>query len=441
MKYKAFGGSEILYVADSVAREKGLNKENVLGALEEAIAFAAKRKYGTHIEIKASINRQTGDMKLYKKLLVAEKLSKEQIDEGMDETEIINLEDALEISPDAKEGDIIRDFLPPLDLGRLNALSTRQIIVKKIKELERDKLYEEYKGKIGEIINGVVERVEANALIIKIGGTEAILKKEQTLKTDFYKLGDRIRAILTKFDKESKGPLLILSRTHKDFVAQLFKQEVPEIYDKIIEIKNIARDPGSKTKIAVYSSDFSIDPVGSCVGIRGARVQSIIKELRGERIDIVKWSDDVATYIVNSMGTINVSKVVIDEDTRKIEVVIPDEDQSQAIGRKGQNVKLISELVGWKIDMITEESETLKRQETFSKTTKIFMEQLNLEEILAQLLSSEGYNSIETLANTEITKLASIEGLDEEIANELISRAQKFLANPDEDKKDDDIEV
>jgi N utilization substance protein A len=441
MRNRNFGGNEILHVADAVARDKGISKDSIIEALEDAIAMAAKRKYGANINVKATINRNLGNIELYREILVVKDNFKGVNDISSEIVKTIELSEARKDNPDLNEGDIIKEILPPLEIGRLNAISAKQVIISKVKELERDKIFEEYKDRIGEIINGIVEKIEANGYIIKLGNVEAILKKDQVLKTDYYKLGDRIRAYLTKLDKETNGPPLILSRTHKDFVAQLFKQEVPEIYDRIIEIKNIARDPGSRTKISVYSSDSSIDPIGSCVGMRGIRVQSIIKELKGEKIDIVKWSEDPATYVVNALGSIRVSKVVIDEDQNRIEVVVPEEDQSQAIGRRGQNVKLISELVGWRINITTEELESSKRQEEFGRITKLFMEVLNLEEILAQLLASEGFSSIENLADADMIAIASVEGLDEEIAKELISRAKEHLSNNQEieqnvDKKD-----
>ena len=425
MDIKSFGGNEILHVVDAVARDKGIPKERILRALEEAIGTAAKRKYGANICVKAYINRKSGDIKFYRETLVVKEMPKFDCTEQ--EMDVINLAEANKKNPDLKDGDVIREVLPPLEIDRLNAIFAKQIIIAKIREIERDKLYEEFKGRIGDVLNGLVEKIEVTGFVIKVGGAEAVLKKDQALKTDYYKLGDRIRACLIKLDKESKGPMLVLSRVHNNFVEQLFKQEVPEIYDKIIEIKGIARDPGSRTKIAVYSSDPSIDPVGSCVGMRGIRVQSVIKELRGEKIDIVKWSEDPATYIINALGSIQVSKVIIDEDEGKIEIVVSDEDQSQAIGRRGQHVKLISDLVGWKINITTEELESTRRHEEFTRITKLFMDKLNLEEILAQLLASEGYDSIKSLAETDIKTIASVEGLDEEIANELIARAKEHI--------------
>ncbi len=442
MKNKNFGGNEILHVAEAVARDKGISKESIIEALEEAMAIAAKRKYGSNIKVKAHINRNLGNIELYREVLVVKDgfISDNTRDENNEEVKTIEISKALETDTDINEGDVIKQILPPLEIGRLNAISAKQIIINKVKELEKDKVFEEYKNRVGEVLNGVVEKIETGGYIVKLGSAEAILKKDQTLKTDFYKLGDRIRACLANLDKESNGPILILSRTHKDFVTQLFKQEVPEIYDRIIEVKNIARDPGSRTKIAVYSSDPSIDPVGSCVGMRGVRVQAIIKELKGEKIDIVKWSDDPATFVVNSLGSsIRVSKVIIDEEQNKIEIIVPEEDQSQAIGRRGQNIKLISELVGWKINITTEEIESTRRQEEFNSITKLFMEVLNLEEILAQLLASEGFLNIKSLADADINSVANIEGLDEEIAKELISRSKEYLDAQKQKDNDSDL--
>ena len=324
-------------------------------------------------------------------------------------------------------GEIIQELLPPLEIGRLAAQSAKQIITVKLKEIERNKQYNEFKDRVGDIVNGIVEKIEARNIIIKIGSAEAVLKKEYMLKSDNYRQGDRVRAYLLNLDKDSKGPMIILSRTHNEFLAMLFKQEVPEIYDRIIEVKGVARDPGSKSKIAVYSSDKGVDAVGSCVGIRGSRVQSITNELRGEKIDIIQWSSDVASFAINALAPAQVSKVIIDEEQNKMEVIVPDDNQSQAIGRRGQNVRLASDLIGWKVDILTEEIESKRRQEEFGTITTEFMEHLNLEEILAQLLASEGFTSIKELAEAEVSEISSIEGLDEEIAKELIERAQEYL--------------
>jgi len=432
MTNKSFGGSEILHVADTVARDKGISKELIIEALEQAIAISAKRKYGANTKIKASINRRLGNIEIYREVLVVNSNIESYSDHK--DIEVIDIREAKNKDHELQEGDKIKEILPPLEIGRLNAISVRQIVMNRINELEKDKIVEEYKNRVGEIINGIVEKVEYDGYVIRIGSDEAILKKEYTLKTDYYKIGDRIRAYLLKLDRQSNGPILSLSRTHKNFVIQLFKQEVPEIYDRIIEIKNISRDPGSRTKVVVYSSDPSIDPVGSCVGMRGIRVQAVIKELKGEKIDIIKWSEDLATLVINSFGSVRVSKVIIDEEQKKIEIVVPEDNQSQAIGRRGQNIKLISELVGWRINITTEEIESVKRQEEFNRISKLFTEVLNLEEILAQLLASEGFASIESLANANSRSIASIEGLDDEIANELIIRAKEYLKNNKEDK-------
>lgn len=420
MKNKNFSRNEILYVVEAVARDKGIPKELIIKALEEAIVTAARNKYGAKTEIKASINKKSGNIEIYREILV------NRFDEKRQSIMIDNSNKEHHLNSDFK---VIKDMLPPLEIGRLNAISAKQIIINRISELEKDKVFEEYKNRVGEIVSGVVEKVEAGGYTVKLGTTEATLQKDQILKTDYYKLGDRIRAYLLKIDKEHNGPILILSRTHKNFVIQLFKQEVPEIYDRIIEIKSIARDPGSRVKVAVYSSDLSIDPIGSCVGIRGIRVQAVIKELKGEKIDIVKWSQDTASFIVNSFGSIRVSKVIIDEQQNRMEIIVPEEYQSQAIGRRGQNIKLISELTGWKINITTEELESSKRKEEFSRISKLFKDVLNVEEILAQLLASQGFNSIQSLSNANIDSISSIEGLDQEIASELISRAKEHLEN------------
>ncbi len=423
-----FGGTEILHIVDAVARDKGISKEDIIHVLEEAVSSAARRKYGASALVKASINRNTGAISLYRNVVVVkddEDLKSVDIEEKK-----ISLSEALKTSPQAKEGDVIKETLPPLEMARLNSISAKRVIVDKIRELERDKLYEDFKNRVGDIVNGVVEKIESKGFIIKIAGAEAILKKDQALKIDRYNLGDRVKACLLKLDRESHGPMIILTRISKDFVSKLFQQEVPEIYDKIIEIKDVARDPGSRTKISVFTADSSIDPVGSCVGVRGSRVQNVIKELKGEKIDIVKWSENPATYAVNALSSIEVLKVLVDEEERKMEVIVKEDDQSKAIGRRGQNVKLISDLLKWKIDVVTEEEESSRRQENFSRVVDLFIDQLDIDEILAQLLVSEGFNDIEAIAFAEIEKLSKIDGLDEEIAKELMLRANDSLSQP-----------
>lgn len=329
---------------------------------------------------------------------------------------------------DAVIGDIISEPLPPIDLGRVAAQAAKQVITYKVKEIEREQNYEEFKDRVGKIVSGVVEKVEHNGVIVKIGSTEAIIKNEDLMRDEKPKIrqGERVRALVYEVNKENRGPQILLSRTRKEFLAELFAQEVPEIYDRIIEIKSIARDPGSRAKVAVFSNDPSIDPVGSCVGMRGARVQAVINELNGEKIDIIEWSNDPATTIVNALAPAEVAKVIIDEEGSRIEVVVPDEQLSIAIGRRGQNVRLASELIGWNIDVLTEDAESKRRSEEFNAITQKFISALDLEEILAQLLASEGYNSVQEIADSSVSEIASIEGLDELIAEELINRAKEY---------------
>ena len=427
MKKKNFYNKEILSIINTIAIEKEISKDSIIEIIEESIAFSAKRKYSSNVKIKASIDKRLGNIQLYREILVVDNNNKKNQNAAIQNNKTINLIEARKKNPNLKKGDLIKEILPPLEIDRLNAVSVKQIMINKIYQLERNKILKEYKNKVGEIVTGTIEKIESKGYIIKLGNTNTILKKEQILKNDYYKSGDKIKAYLVKLNKESSGPLIILSRTHKKFVEQLFAQEIPEIYDKIIQIKSIARDPGLRTKIAVYSSDLSIDPVGSCVGIRGIRVQAIIKELKGEKIDIVKWSENIATLLVNSFGSIKLFKLIIDEERRKVQIIVSENDQSQAIGKKGQNIKLISELVGWQSNISTEKIETTKRQEELIKTSKLFIEILNLEEILAKLIISKGFTSIENLSEADVKSLSSIEGLDEEIATELISRAKEHL--------------
>ncbi len=428
--------TEILQIADAVAREKGLGREQIILALEEAIRVAARRKYGQEQAVLAEINRKTGDISLYRELFVVEHQGEEIPEEIAEEhrgIDKLSLQFALLKHPNAKLGDIVLEPLPPLDLGRVVAQAAKQVIVGKVREAERDKQREEFRGRIGEIVSGVVEKVEHGDVIVKLGSADAILRRRDVIRTDNFANGHRMRACLMEINPESRGPQIILSRTHPQFLAKLFAQEVPEIYSNIIEIKAVARDPGLRAKIAVYSSDASIDAVGSCVGIRGSRVQAVITELGGEKIDIIPWSSDPATLVVNAIAPAEALKVIIDEYRRRIEVVVPDDQLSIAIGRGGQNVRLASELVGWQLDITTESEESKRRVEEFNTVTQKFMSALDLEEILAQLLASEGYVSINDIANSNINEIMQIEGLDEAVANELISRARAYLeAHPEE---------
>jgi N utilization substance protein A len=414
-----FGNVELLQIVDSVAREKGINKDFVILAMEQAIQVAGRRKYGLKHNIKAEIDRRTGEVKLYRQYLVVEKVEN-------DVTEI-SLADAKEKDPNIKLDEYIFELLPPIDLGRVAAQAAKQVITQKVKEAERERQFDEYKDRIGQIMNGVVKRIEYGDVIIDFGRDEALLKRNSIIPNENFKHGDRVRVIIESLNKHSKGHQIIASRTNDKFVAQLFAQEVPEIYDGVIQIKSVSREPGSRAKIAVYTSDNSLDPVGSCVGVRGSRVQAVINELQGEKIDIIQWSSDPAIFIVNALAPAEVSKVVIDEDTGRAEVVVPTEQLSLAIGRRGQNVRLASRLTGWHIDVLTEEQESKKRVEEFTSSTKQFMEALNVEEVIAQLLAAEGFYSIEELSQAAIRDLANIEGFDEEIAEAIISRAKAHV--------------
>jgi N utilization substance protein A len=437
-----FGNTELLQIADAVAREKNIGRESVLTALEDAIRVAAKRKYGHEHTIRAEIDRKTGEIKLYREMHVIDPnapiIESEEEEINADEDNVrfqkkqmttIDIEDAKLKKADVQVGDIISEPLPPIDLGRVAAQSAKQVIMHRVKEIERNKLYEEFKDKEGEIVSGVVEKIEHGNAIVKIGSAEGVIKKEFQIKNEKFRIGERIRAYVASVNKEGKEQQIVLSRSHNEFLAALFAQEVPEIYDGIIEIRAIARDPGSRAKIAVFSSDTGIDPIGSCVGMRGSRVQAVINEINGEKIDIIQWSSDPATMVVNALSPAEVGKVIIDEERHRIEVVVPNEQLSIAIGKRGQNVRLASKLIGWEVDVLTEESESKRRSEEFNAISNKFVSALDLEEILAQLLASEGYTSIQEIADAETSDIAAIQGLDENIAAELINRAREYAAS------------
>jgi len=410
---------ELLQIADAVAREKVIDRQIVLAAMEDAIAKAARSRYGTETDVHARIDPRTGELNISRHLLIVE-----QIDNPA--TEIL-LEDARRKNPAAQPGDTIADTLPPFDFGRIAAQSAKQVIVQKVREAERDRQFDEFKDRIGTIVNGLVKRVEYGNVIVDLGRGEAVLRRDDLIPREMFRPGDRIRAYLFDVRREQRGPQIFLSRTHPQFMAKLFTQEVPEIYDGIIEVKAVARDPGSRAKIAVISRDGSIDPVGACVGMRGSRVQAVVGELQGEKIDIIPWSPDVATFIVNALQPAEVAKVVLDEDAERIEVVVPDEQLSLAIGRRGQNVRLASQLTGWDIDILTEAEESERRQKEFLERTTVFMNALDVDETVGQLLASEGFRSVEELAFVAIEELASIEGFDEDTAQEIQRRANDHL--------------
>src|SRR5271165_2992693 len=391
---------ELLQIADAVAREKSIDRGIVISAMEDAIAKAARARYGSETDVHAEIDPKKGELRLSRHMLVVEKVE--------NPSNQISLEDARRANPGAQIGDTIADTLPPLEYGRIAAQSAKQVIVQKVRE---------------------AKRVEYGSVIVDLGRGEAIIRRDEMLPREVFRNGDRVRAYIFDVRRETRGPQIFLSRTHPQFMAKLFAQEVPEIYDGIVEIKAVARDPGSRAKIGVISRDSSVDPVGACVGMRGSRVQAVVNELQGEKIDIIPWSPDIATFVVNALAPAEVAKVVIDEDRERIEVVVPDTNNqlSLAIGRRGQNVRLASQLTGWDIDILTEQEESERRQADFENSTRVFMESLNVDEVVGQLLASEGFTSVEELALVDVKELAGIEGFDDETATELQSRAREYL--------------
>ena len=410
---------ELLQIADAVAREKSIEREIVMSAMEDAIQKAAKSRYGSENEIRAQIDPKTGEIRLVRLLEIVEEVVS-------DATEI-SLADAKHKDPEAELGGFIEEDLPPLDFGRVAAQNAKQVIVQKVREAERDQQFEEYKDRAGQIINGVVKREEHGHVIVDLGRGEGIVRREEKLPRESFRYGDRIRAYIADVRREVRGPQIFLSRTRPEFMSKLFAQEVPEIYDGIVEIRSVARDPGSRAKIAVISNDSSIDPVGACVGMRGQRVQAVVGELQGEKIDIIQWSHDPATFIVNALAPAEVMKVVLDEDAQRIEVVVPDDQLSLAIGRRGQNVRLASQLTGWDIDILTEAEEAERRQKEFAERSQLFMDALDVDEVIAQLLVSEGFTSVEEVAYVEAEEVAAIEGFDESTAEEIQERAREHL--------------
>jgi N utilization substance protein A len=412
---------ELLQTAEAVAREKMIDPELVVEAMEESLARAAKSRYGAEMDIRVAIDRKTGKATFTRVRTVVE-------DDAVENYQAeLTVEQAKPYLDEPKVGDTIVDEVPPVELGRIAAQSAKQVILQKVREAERDRQYVEFQDRAGTIINGVVKREEYGNIIVDIGRGEAILRRNEKIGRESYRPNDRIRCYIKDVRREARGPQVFLSRTDPQFMAELFKMEVPEIYDGIIEIKAVARDPGSRAKIAVISFDGSIDPVGACVGMRGSRVQAVVNELQGEKIDIIPWNEDQATFLVNALQPAEVSKVVIDEEAGKIEVVVPDEQLSLAIGRRGQNVRLASQLTGLDIDILTEAEESERRQAEFAERTKLFVDSLDLDEFFAQLLVSEGFTSLEEVAYVEVDELLSIEGVDEGTAGELQARARDVI--------------
>ncbi|MEW5729578.1 MAG: transcription termination factor NusA [Pseudomonadota bacterium] len=415
---------ELLQVADAVARDKGIDRDEVLEAMEQAIQKAGRSKYGHEHDIRAHIDRKSGEIQLARYIEVVEEVENEATQ--------IPLAKALKKKPDAQLGDFLVDPLPPIDFGRIAAQTAKQVIVQKVRDAERQRQYNEYKDRVGEISNGLVKRVEFGNVIVDLGRAEALLRRDELIPRETFRTGDRVRAYIYDVRQEPRGPQIFLSRTHPQFMAKLFAQEVPEIYDGIIEIKAVARDPGSRAKIAVLSHDSSIDPVGACVGMRGSRVQAVVAELQGEKIDIIPWSGEYATFVVNALAPAEVSKVVLDDETHGMEVVVPDDQLSLAIGRRGQNVRLASQLTGWSIDIMTEAEESERRNEEFRSRSKMFIDALDVDDVIAHLLVTEGFSSVEEVAFVPLEDLTGIEGFDEDVAAELQNRAKNFLAEQDE---------
>lgn len=411
--------NELLQVAEIVAREKSIDREEVLQAMEEAIMKAAKIKYGQEHDIRVLISRTTGDVTILKCMTVVDVVENSLVE--------VLLEEAKLTDPNVKLGDLTTEILPPVEYGRVAAQSARQVIFQKVRDAERSRQYDEFKDRVGQIISGIVKRVEFGNVIVDVGRGEGILRREEIIPREVFKPGDRVRVYIMDVRPEARGPMVLLSRTHPQFMAKLFEQEVPEIYDNIIEIKAVARDSGSRAKLAVHTSDASIDPVGACVGMRGSRVQAVVGELQGEKVDIIPWSSNPATFVVNALAPAEVVKVVLDEDAHRVDVVVMEEQLSLAIGRRGQNVRLASQLTGWNIDILTEAEEATRRTEEYAARTQLFVTALDVDEMIAQLLAAEGFTTIDEIAYVDPEELAGIEGFDEDVASELQARATAYL--------------
>jgi N utilization substance protein A len=416
--------AELIAIADAVAREKLIDRMIVIEAMEDAIQRAARARYGAENDIRAKLDPVSGDLRLWRVV--------EVVAEVEDYFKQVSLDDSQKLQPGAALGDFIVDPLPPIEFGRIAAQAAKQVIFQKVRDAERERQYEEFKERAGEIITGVVKRVEFGHVVVDLGRAEGVIRRDQQIPREILRVGDRTRSLISNVRRENRGPQIFLSRAHPDFMKKLFAQEVPEIYDGIIEIKAAARDPGSRAKIGVLSHDSSIDPVGACVGMKGSRVQAVVQELQGEKIDIIPWSEDLATFVVNGLQPATVSRVLIDEEESRIEVVVPDDQLSLAIGRRGQNVRLASQLTGSAIDIMTEADASEKRQREFVERSELFQTELDVDETLAQLLVAEGFGALEEVAYVELDELASIEGFDDELAGELQNRAAEALQRQEE---------
>ena len=412
---------ELLQTAEAVAREKMIDPSLVVEAMEESLARAAKSRYGAEMDIRVSIDRKTGRATFTRVRTV---VTDDEVENYQAE---MTVEQAKQYMENPEVGQQYIEEIPPVDMGRIAAQSAKQVILQKVREAERDRQYEEFQDRAGTIINGVVKREEYGNVVVDVGRGEAILRRTEKIGRESYRPNDRIRCYIKDVRRETRGPQIFLSRTDPMFMAELFKMEVPEIYEGIIEIKSVARDPGSRAKIAVFTTDTTIDPVGACVGMRGSRVQAVVNELQGEKIDIIPWNDDQPTFLVNALQPAEVSKVVLDEEAGKIEVVVPEEQLSLAIGRRGQNVRLASQLTNLDIDIMTEAEESARRQKEFEERTQLFIETLDVDEFFAQLLVSEGFANLEEVAYVELDELLVIDGVDEDTAQELQARAREYL--------------
>lgn len=412
---------QLLQVADAVAREKSIEKAQVLHAMEEAIQKAGRSKYGHEYDIQAQIDPQTGHLTLKRRWEVVAEITNPALE--------TTLEDAKAIVPEIELGGFVEEELPfeLTELGRIAAQTAKQVLVQKVREAERDREFEEYKNRLGEIASGTIKRVEFGNVIVDLGRAEALIRRDELIPREALKQGDRVRAYIFDVRRETRGSQIMLSRTHPQFMAKLFEQEVPEIYDGVIEVKGVARDPGSRAKISVTSKDPSVDPVGACVGLRGSRVQAVVNELQGEKIDIIPWSEDPAAFIVNALAPAEVTKIVLDEDANRIDVIVPDEQLSLAIGRRGQNVRLASMLSGWDIDIMTDTEESEKRALEYKESSQMFIKALDVDDVIAHLLVAEGFTSLEQIAIVAVDELGSIEGFTPEVAQELQSRAQEYV--------------
>ena len=419
---------ELLQIAEAVAREKSIDKEIVIEAMEEAIQKGARARYGAEHDVRVHIDPKTGETTIKRVVTVIDDDATWDAEAGEEQPPgVLRLSDALRTDPSAVVGKTYEEILPPFEFGRVQTQMARQVITGKVREAERERQYEEFKDRVGEIVNGVVKRVEYGNVVVDLGRGEGIMRRDQSIPRENFNIGDRIRCYIYDVRRETKGPQILLSRAHGGFMAKLFAQEVPEVYDGVIEIRAVARDPGSRAKMAVVSNDSSIDPVGACVGMRGSRVQAVVAELQGEKIDIIQWSPDEATFIVNALAPAEVTKVVMDEEDERVEVVVPDEQLSLAIGRRGQNVRLASQLTGWQIDIMTESQESERRQREFTERTALFQEALDVDEVIAQLLVTEGFATVEDVAYVDAAEVASIEGFDEDTAEEIQARARDYL--------------